>query len=339
MSLFVEAPGLLTTIQDAGRFGRQHLGVGPAGAADSLSYILANFLVGNPPGLAALEFTLRGPTLVAEDDLILAFTGAPFPLLVDGSPLPRCRAIAVRKGTRLDFGETPTGLRGYLAVAGGVQVPAVMESASTDLRGAFGGHQGRALRSGDHVAVGPAPDRASSFLSALAGLRVGFRVLPWRLPWTGPLPGDGRNEPLRVVPGPHWSRLSRSGQEAFRQEPFRVGSRSDRMGLRLNGPALDLEHPLELISAGVTTGTLQLPPDGGPILLLADRQTTGGYPRLGEVASVDLPWAGQLRPGDTLRFRLVPVAEAQGEALALERRLDFLARILDQEWLNSRIMG
>jgi antagonist of KipI len=336
MSFRVEVPGLLTSVQDAGRFGRQHLGVGSAGAADRLSHVLANLLVGNPPAAAALEFTLRGPTFVAECDLVMAFGGAPFPIKVDGQPLPRWRALGIRKGTRLEVGETPTGLRGYLAVAGGIQVPEVLGSRSTDLRGGFGGHEGRALRAGDRLTLGTPPDRVGP---VLAGLRTGAWVAPWRLPWTGPLPGEGRNEPLHLIPGPHWPLLSPSAQAAFLRGPFRVGSRSDRMGLRLDGPALALENPLELVSAGVATGTLQLPPDGGPILLLADRQTTGGYPRLGEMASVDLPWAAQLRPGEALGFRLTSVAEAQERALALARRLDFLARVLDQEWTNSRIMG
>lgn len=337
MSLRVEAPGLLTSVQDAGRFGLQHLGVGPAGAADRLSFTLANLLAGNPPAAAALEFTLRGPVLVAERDLVVALGGAPFPAFADGQPLPRWRASALREGTRLEIGEAPCGLRGYLAVAGGLEVPEVLGSRSTDLRTGFGGHQGRALRAGDRIGLGPAPEPVRRFLRGLQG--SGLRLLPWRLPWTGPLPGEAPPECLRLIPGPQWPTLPAPAQAAFLREPFRVGSRSDRMGLRLEGPPLAFEQPVEQISAGVATGTLQLPPDGGPILLLADRQTTGGYPRLGEVASVDLPWAAQLRPGAALRFRLTSVAQAQAEAVAQARRLDFLARILAQEWLNAKLMA
>ncbi len=337
MSLRVEAPGLLTTVQDAGRSGRQHLGVGPAGAADGLSLALANLLAGNPPGAAALEFTLRGPVFVAEASLVVALGGAPFPASVDGAPLPRWRPIALRAGTRVELGETPAGLRGYVAVAGGVEVPEVMGSRSTDLRGGFGGFQGRALRAGDTLAAGPPQEQVRRCLAVPRGLA--FRVMPWRLPWTGPWPGEAVDEPFRVLPGPHWPLLPPAAQARFLQGPFRVGSRSDRMGLRLEGPPLALAQPLEPLSAGVATGTLQLPPDGGPILLLADRQTTGGYPRLGEVASVDLPRAGQLRPGNPLRFRLASLAELQEEALARARLLAFLARVLDQEWANSGIMG
>lgn len=336
MTLRVEAPGLLTTVQDGGRWGRQHLGVGPAGAADGLSLALANLLVGNPPGAAALESTLRGPVVVAEAALVVALGGAPFPATADGAPLPRWRPVALRAGTRVELGETPTGLRGYLAVAGGVAVPEVMGSRSTDLRGGFGGHRGRALQAGDTLATGTPPAQVGRCLPGPGG--PGLRVLPWRLPWTGPWPGDAGDEPFRVLPGPHWPLLPPAAQARFLEGPFRVGSRSDRMGLRLEGPALALAQPLEPLSAGVATGTLQLPPDGGPILLLADRQTTGGYPRLGEVASLDLPRAGQLRPGQALRFRLASLAELQEEAVAHARLLAFLARVLDQAWADSGIM-
>ena len=318
----VEQPGLLTSVQDAGRSGWQHLGVGVAGAADPLSHALANLLVGNAPAAAALEFTLRGPHLAFAEPCWVALGGAPFPAEVDGRTLPRWSPVRLRAGARLRIGEAPRGLRGYLAVAGGILVPAVLGSAATDLRGGFGGFQGRALRAGDVLttAVLEGPEPSSS---------------RWRLPWAGPLPEGPREAPLRLLPGPQWTLLSAASRERLLAADFTVEGRSDRMGLRLEGPPLRLDTPMEMVSAGVATGTLQLPPDGGPILLLADRQTTGGYPRLGELASVDLPWAAQLRPGDHLRFTLCTMAEAQRAWLEQARRLTFLEALLQGEWRRN----
>ena len=320
----VEQPGLLTSVQDAGRSGWQHLGVGPAGAADALSFTLANLVVGNPPATPALEFTLRGPTLVFEDPARVALCGAPFPADLDGIPMPRGCPVALRAGARLRIGAAPRGCRGYLAVAGGIRVPDVLGSASTDLRGGFGGLQGRALRAGDLLAT------------ATGESEWGGRSTPgWRLPWVGPLPEGPREAPLKMIPGPQWDALGEASKRRFLDETFKVDARSDRMGLRLEGPPLTLDTPMERVSAGVASGTVQLPPEGGPILLLADRQTTGGYPRLGEVASVDLPWTAQLRPGDALRFTLCPLEEAQSAWLIQQRRLAFLERLLQREYQGA----
>ena len=324
----VEQAGLLTTVQDAGRPGWQHLGVGPAGAADSLSFALANLLVGNPPAAPALEFTLRGPTLVFEDSYLVALCGAPFAVDLDGRVIPRRCPVAVRAGERLRIGAAPRGCRGYLAVAGGLRVADVLGSASTDLRGGFGGFQGRALRAGDLLTT------------ATKGLEGDERFTPgWRLPWNGPMPDGPREAPLRMIPGPQWTLLNEATKARFLDATFRVDSRSDRMGLRLEGPPLALDAPVELVSAGVATGTVQLPPDGGPILLLADRQTTGGYPRLGEIASVDLPWAAQLRPGDALRFTLCTLEDAQSAWLAWQRQLAFLHEMLSREFTVPERIG
>lgn len=318
----VQQPGLLTTVQDAGRRGWQHLGVGVAGAADPLSHALANLLVGNAPAAAALEFTLRGPLLEFAQPCLVALGGAPFPAEVDGQPLPRWRPVRLRAGARVRTGEAPRGLRGYLAVAGGIVVPPVLGSAATDLRGGFGGFQGRALQAGDVVAASAAEGPEQTNTS-------------WRLPWDGPLPEGPREAPLRLLPGPQWASLNPQSRETLLGATFRVDGRSDRMGLRLDGPPLTLQAPVELVSAGVATGTLQLPPEGGPILLLADRQTTGGYPRLGELASVDLPWAAQLRPGDPLRFALCTLEEAQSAWSARRRRLAFLGALLQGEFRRT----
>ena len=339
MSLVVLQTGLLDTVQDVGRFGYQHLGVGPAGPADPLSHRLANLLVGNAGGEAALEVTLRGPTLRLEADAVVAFAGAPFPLTVDGRRLPRSRTLVLRAGACLAIGAAAEGLRGYLAVAGGLAVPEALGSAATDLRGGFGGLGGRPLRNGDRLplnAPGPAPAALLAGLRRTTGAGLAAR---WGLPWSGPLPGPRRYGPLGLIPGPHWDLLDEASRASLLRDPFRVGAASDRMGLRLQGPALRLEPRSELLSSAVATGTLQLPPDGQPILLLADRQTTGGYPRLGELATVDLPFAAQARPGDPLRFRRVEFEEARRDLRRQERDLAFLGGRLRAEFLQGVGMG
>ncbi|MBI4911792.1 MAG: biotin-dependent carboxyltransferase [Acidobacteria bacterium] len=339
MSLGVLRPGLLDLVQDRGRFGFQDRGVGPAGPADPLSHALANLLVANPPDAAVLEITLRGPALRFETDVVAAFTGAPFPLAVAGKRVHPFRPLFLRAGATLEIGETDQGLRGYLAVAGGVEVPPVLGSRATDLRGTFGGQEGRALREGDRLPLGAPREEIARLLGSAMGKSEPFLACGWRLPWSGPLPGQDQDPTLALIPGPQWPDLAPPSRRALLEEGFRVGPASDRMGLRLQGPRLDLTGRTELLSAPVVTGTLQLPPDGQPILLMADRQTTGGYPRLGEVATVDLPRAAQARPGSPLRFTLVEAGEARRRLKEQGRGLAFLRGLLLREFANGGMMG
>jgi antagonist of KipI len=325
VSIQVRGPGLLTTLQDLGRHGRQHLGIGPGGAMDELSHRLASLLVGNPPELPSMEITLCGPELEFETDSLVALAGADLSAEVDGLPVPLWRPVLVRAGARMRFGAAVDGCRCYLAVAGGFGVPTVLGGAGTHLIAGFGGFQGRPLRTGDRLDTGPPPpDRYPGLQRCFRQETRALQSLGWFVPWFQEL-DFRRPAQLRLIPGPHWPLLRPEARASLLGEPFRVGSDSDRMGLRLGGPSLDLDRPLEPVSAGVATGTLQLPPDGVPILLMADRQTTGGYPRLGELASVDLPRAGQLRPGDLLRFRLITLEEAQDQSLERAARLAQLA--------------
>jgi antagonist of KipI len=329
MSIRVEAPGLLTTFQDLGRKGYQHLGVSPCGAMDELSHRLANLLVGNPPGAAALECTLAGPALRFEEERLIALCGADLSPAVEGRALPQWRPVLVRAGTQLTFGRPVQGVRAYLAVAGGFRIPAMMGSASTHLKAGFGGLGGRPLKTGDRLELEPFPrDRCAGLLEAsrrrgtATGRSAPFLASPWFAPWHHDLDFN-RPAVLRLVPGPQWPSLEPSSRDTLVTAVYRVAPASDRMGIRLQGPALALEWPQEMISAGVTAGTVQLPPDGAPIVLMADRQTTGGYPPLGEVAAVDLPRAAQLRPGEELRFQQVDLDRAQ--VLYLEREARFRA--------------
>lgn len=295
-------PGLLTTVQDLGRFGYQRFGVSPAGALDAVALRLANALVGNEPGAAGLEITLKGPRLAFDEACLIALGGADLSAELDGKPLPPWQAAKVGKGSVLSFGRRVSGCRCYLAVAGGIAVDLVLGSRSTHLRSRIGGLQGRALQAGDRLLLGRTR-------MAPAGL-----ALP-----AGALDAFYRRDALRVVPGPHADCLADPG--ALFGPAYRLSARSDRMGYQLDGPAVALKDKAELDSHAVATGALQVLPSGTPVVLLADRQTTGGYPLAGVVASADLHLLGQLKPGDELRFAAVKVDEAQRALRAQERAL------------------
>lgn len=265
MTVHVEAPGLLTTLQDLGRPGYQHLGVGTSGAMDEVSHRIANLLVGNPPGAAALEITLAGPRLRFECDALVAVCGGDFAPRVADVAVRRWRPVLVRAGSVLEFGPAVQGARCCLAVAGGFRVPPVLASASTNLVARFGGFQGRPLAAGDRLAIAPpGPDLYPGLQWECAHYREPARNLGWFAAWYREL-DFLRPARLRFIPGPQWPLLTEASRAALLAGPFQAGARSDRMGIRLQGPVLALERPLEMLSAGVAPGTLQLPPDGSPI--------------------------------------------------------------------------
>lgn len=318
MTVTVLRPGLLTTVQDLGRPGWQRFGVPVGGAMDPVALRVANALVGNSEDAAALEITLQGPRLRFDADALIAVCGADLSPTVDGMPLPQWRPVLVRRGSVLAFGRPRWGVRSYLAVAGGWDVPSVLGSRSTDRRAGLGGIGGRALREGDRLPAGVPTPLAHHLMATLSG-RVDRRPLAsvtWR---TSPraYPAYAAPPTVRALRGPEFDAFSPEAQAAFFTRPFRVTPQSDRMGYRLAGPTLALRKAIELVSEGVSTGTVQVPPDGQPIVLLADRQTAGGYPRIACVATVDLPVLAQTPPGAIVRFREVSMGEAQ--ALLVQR--------------------
>ncbi|MEO7797404.1 MAG: 5-oxoprolinase subunit PxpB [Opitutaceae bacterium] len=290
--------GMLTTVQDLGRLGHRAEGVPLTGAADPVAMRVANWLVGNEENAATLEFTLVGPELEFLADAVVALGGAAF------DEFPRWQPVQVPAGTRLKFGAARAGCRGYLAIAGGFDVETVLGSAGTYLRAAFGGFGGRALRDGDEIAWHAQTRQVTS------GWRIDQRVLP----------AYGSAPTLRVVRGAQAEPLL----DALLTGEFTVTPRSDRMGLRLAGPSMPRGEMKELVSTAVAPGTIQVPADGRPIILLADAQTIGGYPQVAHVITVDLPLAAQLRPGDRLRFQEVSLEEAQKLLLAREHALAIL---------------
>ena len=307
MSARVLLGGPSTTVQDLGRRAQRD-GVPESGAMDAHAARLANLLVGNPEDAAVLETTLAGPALVFLRATSVALGGADFGASIDGEPLAPWHSVPVREGSTLTLGRASGGCRACIAIAGGIDVPIVLGSRSTFVPGKFGGFEGRALRAGDILPLGVAHT-------------TGRRALA---PTTRP----SYQHAIRLIAGEHLDALDAQSRDALFGDGLRVSARSDRMGYRLEGTALRLRAPLEVISTAVAFGTLQSTPSGEPVLLMADHQTTGGYPMLGHVATVDLGAVAQLRPGDPIRFTRVSLDDAQRLYLERERSLDALRRAL-----------
>jgi antagonist of KipI len=307
-------PGLLTAVQDAGRRGYQRFGVSVGGASDPFPLRVANALVGNDAYAAGLEMTLTGPQLQFDRETLVAWCGADFDATLDEQPLPKNRPVRVPAGGIVHFAAAKHGTTAWLAVGGGIAVLDVMGSRSTDLIVKIGGVGGRRLAAADVLPAGLASAWAQAMLEFLR--RTG--------PATWSLPPERLGEPaepytLRAVRGPEWDWFTADAQGIFFRETFRVTKESNRMGTRLVGHSLPLTERREMASAAVHHGVVQVPPSGQPIVLGADRQTIGGYPRIGVVATVDFGRLAQLRPGDAVRFREVTIVQAHDVLLQRER--------------------
>ena len=303
-SLTVIRPGMLTTVQDLGRWGHQHLGVPVAGPMDWYSHRLANRLVGNSDDAAALEITLVGPELTTTRDVLCAVTGASFDITVDGAQVPGNAAFVLRRAATLKFRKRNRGARAALAVRGGFAQQPLLGSRATSLISRMGPFGGRALVAGDVLSIGTDDGAAGPIGRPL------------------PLPEGGAR--LHVITGPHQSRFTEDAIHAFQTTRFTVTPESNRMGYRLVGALLARADEAEMLSDATPIGSIQVPPSGLPILLMADRQTTGGYPKIATVITADLPLAGQLAPGDWIEF--VPCAR-DAAVDALRRREAALAGV------------
>ena len=302
-SLKVIRPGMLTTVQDLGRWGHQAAGVPVAGPMDVYSHRLANRLVANDDGEAALEITLLGPELEAAGDLLCAVTGAEFELSTGGVRIGGERPFALKHGSHLHFGRRLAGARATLAVRGGLDMDAVLGSRSTSLSARMGPLGGRPLAAGDVLPIGHGESRAGRS-------SVVYRLL---------LPDGGAR--LRAMAGPHDALFTQAALDLFFSSRYTVLSNSNRMGYRLEGPALLDAGRSDILSDATPMGSVQVPRSGQPILLMADRQTTGGYPKIATVITADLPLAGQLAPGDWIQFVRCTRTEAIDALRRLERRL------------------
>jgi antagonist of KipI len=306
----VSRAGFLTSVQDLGRTGFRQFGVSTSGALDCFALRVANLLVGNDEDAAGLEVTLGGLSLRFQDERIVAWCGGEFDVQIGSRSLPVGHVAHLRSGDELKFDSPQIGCRCWLAISGGVEVPVVLDSRSTDLRANFGGVEGRALRDGDQLSLG------EFWRTQTAGTEG---ISSWTPPhdWASPAK---RNPVLRFVRGSDWPRFSDVTIQQFTTQEFAVLPDSDRMGVRFDGPELKREDNIDLISEAVAPGTIQVPPSGKPILLLQDCQTIGGYPKMAHVITVDLGIAAQLRGGDHVRFS--ELSQADAHSLLLERERD-----------------
>lgn len=323
MKVSVRSPGWLTSVQDGGRHGLAAIGIGSSGAMDPVALRLANALVGNAPDAAALEMTLRGPRLQFDAPALIAITGAEIEVRCGEQAVPTWRPVWIAGG-EVDFGAMRRGARACLAIAGGIDVAPVLGSRSVDVNTALGPCGGRALLADDVLETGSV-DVVASLQRAIARRAIVADRGPvaaarWSLdprPWF-----DAAGEqPLALMRGTHFDALDAASRVALFAQPFRVGNESNRVGTRLENNRLRLAAPLELVSEGVVPGTVQLPPNGDPIALMSEGPTTGGYPRIGHVAAVDLPILAQRRPGTPVRFVETTLAEAQSRLQRREQRL------------------
>ena len=295
MGIRVLKAGMLTTVQDLGRTGYQSQGFSVAGVMDVRSFKIANLLLDNPENEAVLEFTLIGPTLQFTSETIIAITGGDFTPTVNGEPVPMYEAVYVNRGDILKFGSARTGSRGYIAFSSYLDIPVVMGSRCTNLKSKIGGFKGRKLKDEDYI-----------------GFRMKRRYLPYFLSRKlKPDDFSAESETLRVVLGPQDDMFSKQGIDTFLSQEYTVTSDFDRMGCRLEGPFIAAKDTVDMISDGIAYGSVQVPSHGKPIILLADHQTTGGYPKIATVASVDIPKLVQRKTDHRIRFTAISVQEAQ----------------------------
>jgi len=303
----VTDPGPQTTVQDLGRPGQLRYGIPPSGPVDVRAFTIANRLVGNPDGDAGLECTLMGPRFTVETACAIAVTGAEAPITINGSPAEPWATLALAPGDTVRVAAARAGVRIYLAFSGGLDVPPVLGSRATYLRGRLGGFHGRALKRDDVLRVFRAP---------MPALRA---ATPAEIPALEAEPE------IRVVLGPQADRFTAEGVAAFLGRPFEMLPQSDRMGARLSGPRITHTCGHDIISDGIALGAIQVPGDGQPIVLLVDRQSTGGYAKIATVGSFDIGRIGQVKPGQRVRFRAVDVAGAHRLRRAWETSLAAVA--------------
>lgn len=293
----IHESGPLTTVQDKGRKGYQKFGMPVAGAMDLFSYRIANLLVGNDDGAAAMEFTLQGPKMEFLEETVIAITGAEAVPFLNNKPVPLWQSIFVAKGSILSFQGIKSGLRGYIAISGGINVPQILGSSSTYLRGNIGGFSGRKLEAGDIIKVNNSPLENCTDYKRLR--------LPEDL-----IPVIKQNETIRVILGPQDELFKKESIDTFLASDYEISAESDRMGYRLSGPIIEHKESADIISDGIPPGAIQVPGHGQPIIMLSDRQTTGGYAKIATVISTDLNTLAQLTPGSKIRFKPVTLEEA-----------------------------
>ena len=323
MSIKIIKPGILTTLQDSGRTGCRSIGVGTGGAMDIFAMSLANYLVGNDVQHAVIEIHFPSPEIFFEEDAIIAITGASFSAVVDDIAIPVWNSVLVKKSSSLKFTKPVFGARAYLAVLGGWEAEKWLNSFSTYLKLSVGGYSGRAIQKNDRLFFPPVQQAIA--VTKLLSTPLAFQQI------------EEIYQPaseIRCIKGADHELLSERGKEKFEKQDFTISHQSDRMGYRLNAQPIILENTIEMISSPVDAGTIQLLPDGNCVVLMADHQTTGGYPRIASVIKADLPKLAQARPGQSIHFKMISLSEAEELYLRMKKTMDEI-KLACQAYLNK----
>lgn len=321
MSITCIKGGTLASFQDEGRIGHQNLGIIVSGAMDSYALKIANIIVGNTRSSACLEITMRGTILRADKDMLIAITGGDLHPVIDHIPVPQWRPVFIKAGSILKFKGAITGLRSYLAVSGGFSLEDFLGSHSTYLRAKVGGFKGRALQVDDRIEIGQVTSQRLAMTQQLATDTIGaFNGTSWHV-----RPDFYKKNRstfmIRFIKGPEYDWFNEESQQKFTLQQYTIASSSDRMGYRLEGQSLEKISDSEMVSEAIANGTVQISNNGLPIVLLADRQTTGGYPRVAQICTADLYKFGQMKPADKIHFKEISLNEAYKELAELERTL------------------
>jgi antagonist of KipI len=315
--------GMYTTIQDIGRYNHQKSGMSVAGAMDQFSLRVANILVGNIDSQACLETTLFGLKIKFEGDALIAVTGGNLMPMINNKSIEMWSGIRVLDGDELSFGTAKNGCRSYIAIGHGIDVPEVMGSKSTYVKGNVGGFEGRMLRAGDEIKIGSSSE--NNFTS--------IKKLPIEL-----IPSYSDDNIVRVVMGPQDDYFTKDGINTFLDCEYEVTNEADRMGYRLSGTKISHKLGADIISDGITMGSVQIPGDGAPIIMMADRQTTGGYTKIATIITPDINIVGQLKPGDSIRFKLINIEEAHRIYRKYMNDFDFIRESVEKPG-SSKING
>ncbi len=319
MSLSIIKPGLLDTIQDMGRYGYSHWGINPGGVMDRYAAQVANMLVGNHINEAVIEIHFPGAQILFNQNALISITGGDFSPSLNDQQLPLWQPLVIRKNTVLQFPKLKSGSVCYISVHGGLSADKWLSSYSTNLKAMAGGLSGRQLKKNDEIFF----KENAIYFAGLLNEENNMRVLHWRADVSKTY--QSPNE-IFIIKGNEWQQLNGTSQYDFIENSFIIHSSSDRMGYQLRGTHLQLSNPFELISTGVNFGTVQLLPDGQLIVLMADHQTTGGYPRIGHVISAHLPKLAQLRPSDSIQFKLIDIDSAEELFFQQQKELQILER-------------
>ncbi|MDA2236063.1 biotin-dependent carboxyltransferase family protein [Bacillus cereus] len=325
MDVEVLHAGMFTTVQDLGRSYYQQFGVPVGGAMDKNALRLINMLVGNEENEAGLEMTILGPKFLIKKTTLLAIGGVDMEPLLNGERIPLWRPILAEEGSMLCFGKVKSGCRAYVTFAGGIHIEGTMGSKSTYIRAAIGGIEGRMLKKGDCFQIGTYSEMANRFIQ---DLQKDERIKTKWVISNSVLPKYKKHPKLRVIADFEYDQFTEESRKAFFTKEYKVSNYADRMGYRVEGEVLNRIEEKEILSSPVTFGTIQVPNGGQPIILMADRQTTGGYPRMGNIISVDLPLLAQLKPGDYVSFEKITLEEAEQLYIEQEVNMNLLKKFI-----------